>query len=142
MAVVNSSMFNFKEVVDGLMKTYMNDVLEVGFEVIPKVADEAARKLRQESKAKFPPSGKHKRKYYSGWRSRREEVGRMRVVATVYGESGTYQLAHLLENGHVSRNGTGRTFKPVDGREHITSVEQWAIDKAYNNMLDKLEHLP
>ena len=136
MAVINSSTFNFKEIVDGLMRSYMGDVLQAGFEVIPKVADEAAKKLRQESRGKFQPSGRHKRKYYQGWKSKVDR-GRMNVGATVHGESGTYQLAHLLENGHAKRGG-GRT----EGVVHIATVEQWAIDKAYNDMMDKLEHLP
>jgi hypothetical protein len=33
-------------------------------------------------------------------------------------------LPHLLEYGHVSRNGTGRTYGEVPGHEHIQPVEE------------------
>ena len=33
-------------------------------------------------------------------------------------------LTHLLENGHVSRNGTGRTFDPVKAYPHIAPVQK------------------
>ena len=134
MAVVNSSTFNFKEIVDDFMRSYKNEVVEAGYKVIPKVAKEAASKLRSESRAQFGRG-----KYASGWKSKSER-GRLNVVAKVYGESGTYQLAHLLEYGHVTRNGTGRTWDTKDktAHPHIAAVEEWAMDKAYNDMMDEL----
>lgn len=110
---------------------------EVTREVLKKTGKEAAQKLRNSSKALFEPSGKHDKKYYQGWTSTTEE-GRLQTETIVYGKSGTSQLAHLLEYGHVSRNGTGRTFKPVQGKEHIAPVERWATETAHNEILRKL----
>lgn len=130
--VVNSSKMNFAEVVqDMLQKQYYPQVVEVTTKVINEVSSEAVRKLKQNS-PKRPGGGK----YAKGW-ARKVETGRMTVGATVYGKTGTYQLAHLLEHGHATRKG-GRTTPIV----HIEPVEQWAIDEAYTRIMDRLEGAP
>ncbi len=128
MAVVSSSKMNFAEVVqDMLQKQYYPQVVEVTTQVIDEVSKEAVKKLRQES-----PKGS-KGKYARGW-TRKVETGRMTVGATVYGKTGTYQLAHLLEHGHAKRGG-GRTAAIV----HIKPVEEWAVDEAYSRIMHRLE---
>lgn len=128
MAVVSSSKMNFAEVVqDMLQKQYYPQVVEVTTQVIDQVSKEAVKKLRQES-----PKGS-KGKYARGW-TRKVETGRMTVGATVYGKTGTYQLAHLLEHGHAKRGG-GRTSAIV----HIKPVEEWAVDEAYSRIMHRLE---
>lgn len=126
MAVVSSSAFNFAEVIQKYLEDYNGECIEVMTEVIPKVAKEAAKKLRAES-----PNGP--KGYAKGWTSK-TEIGRMRVGARVYGKHGTYQLAHLLEHGHAKRNG-GRTAAIV----HIAPVEQWAIDEATDRIIQGME---
>lgn len=133
MAVVNSSKFNFTEIADWIRTQYIPDLVEVTSEVIPEVAKDAAKKLKQESPK---GTGKTKGKYARGWTSKGEK-GRYKVMATVYGKHGTYQLAHLLEYGHANRNG-GRT----QGIEHIAPVEEWAMNEAYERIMDRLEHTP
>ena len=128
MAVVSSSKMNFAEVVqDMLQKQYYPQAVEVTTQVIDQVSKEAVKKLRQES-----PKGS-KGKYARGW-TRKVETGRMTVGATVYGKTGTYQLAHLLEHGHAKRGG-GRTSAIV----HIKPVEEWAVDEAYSRIMHRLE---
>jgi hypothetical protein len=55
--------------------------------------------------------------------------------AIVYGKTGTYQLAHLLENGHARRGG-GRN---VDAIVHIKPVEEWAIKEVEARIREKVE---
>jgi hypothetical protein len=132
MAVVNSSKMNFAEVVrDMLEKQYYPQVVEVTTQVIGEVAKESVKKLKQGS-----PQGKSG-KYAKGWTSK-VETGRLTTGATVYGKHGTYQLAHLLENGHARRGG-GRN---VDGITHIKPVEEWAIEETYQRIYERLEGLP
>lgn len=133
MAAVNSSTFNFKEVVDKCLQDFRMDVIEAMTESTDEVSKEAVKRLKADSRAKFG-SGK----YAKGW-ARRLERGRLRVSATVYGKHGTYQLAHLLENGHVTRNGTGRTFPNTPAHPHIQAVNDWAQDEAVDRMITKLE---
>lgn len=44
-------------------------------------------------------------------------------------------LTHLLENGHVIMNGTGRKYGSVGGRKHIGA----ARDNAEQKLINKLE---
>lgn len=125
--IVNSSKMNFAEIVNGILRNgYYPQVVEAMGEVIPEVAKEAAKKLKAQSP-------RDKGKYAKGWASKVEK-GRIRVGATVYGKHGTYQIAHLLEHGHAKRNG-GRT----KGIVHIAPVEEWAIQKAYDDIMDRIE---
>ena len=125
MAVVNSSTFNFAEVVQKYVEDYNGECIEVMTEVIPQVAKEAAKKLRNESP-------KVSGKYAKGWKVTVEK-GRMRIGAKVHGKKGTYNLAHLLEHGHAKRNG-GRTRPEV----HIKPVEEWAIDEATDRIIERM----
>lgn len=126
--IVNSS--TFKDAVEDILKDhYLPEVTEAAAEVVPKVAKEAAKRLKSSSPRR---SGK----YAKGWASK-DEKGLYTVSATVYGKSGTYQLAHLLENGHALRGG-GR----VAGISHIKPVEEWAVEKAISEITKKLEGQP
>lgn len=124
--VVNSSTFNFYEVVQKYLNDYHGECIDVMTEVIPKVAKDAAKKLKAESPR--GPKG-----YAKGW-AVKVETGRMQIGAKVYGKHGTYQLAHLLEHGHANRNG-GRT----GARIHIKPVEEWAIDEATDRIIERME---
>ena len=135
--IVNSSKMNFKDTVDDILRNgYYPDVVKVTLDTIPKVARKAARRLKETS-PKRPGIGK----YASGWAVDIEK-GRAKVGATVYGKHGTYQLAHLLEYGHATRNGTGRVYPPTPAHPHIEAVDEWASTEAYNDIMDQLEKIP
>lgn len=112
---------------DILQVDYFSKVNEATREVIPQVAKEAAKRLRKAS-----PKGRTG-DYAKGWASSVDN-GRMRVGATVYGKHGTYQLAHLLEYGHATRNG-GRT----GANEHIKPVEEWAVEEVQDQIMKTIE---
>lgn len=124
MAVVNSSRFNFEDNVKDLLQYAAVSAQFKLDEAIQEVAKEAVKKLRKESPGKDYPKG---------WAVQKEK-GRFKVGATVYGKSGTYQLAHLLEFGHAKRNG-GRVAPIV----HIEPVEQWAIEEVQERFIQKME---
>ena len=133
MAVVNTSTFNFAEVISKFLGHYEIDVMTEVTEAIDEVSKEAVKRLKAESRAQFG-SGP----YASGW-TRTIEHGRLRVYATVHGKKPTYRLAHLLEHGHVTRNGTGRTFDDTPAHPHIEAVATWAADEAVDRAVSKLE---
>ena len=132
MAVVNTSTFNFAEVLQRMLQDYGYDVLEEVFEGLDEVSKETVTKLRQESRSQFGNGD-----YAKGW-TRTVERKRLSVYATIHGNKPTYQLAHLLEfshpTGYAKRNG-GR----YEGRPHIAPVNDWAQDEAIDRIVSKLE---
>jgi hypothetical protein len=125
--VINSSKFDFREVVQKYLEEQRYEVIEAMSESIDEVAKESVKKLKAES-----PRGATGT-YYKGW-AYKIEKGRLSHGSVVYGKNGTYQLAHLLEYGHAKRGG-GRT-KPY---EHIKPVEEWAIDEVIDRTITKVE---
>lgn len=131
--VVSSSRFNFKENIEEQLARYGADVFYEVFEAVDEVSKEAVSKLRKES-----PRGTTG-KYRKGW-ARKLDKGRVKVGATVYGKvPHTYALAHLLEHGHVTRNGTKRTYGRTNAVVHIEPVEEWATGELEDRIISKLE---
>lgn len=60
--------------------------------------------------------------YAGGWTSEIKD-GRMGATATLYNGKKA-GLVHLLEHGHVTRNGTGRTFRRTPAHVHVKPVEE------------------
>lgn len=137
MAVVNSAKFNFEEVVQRMLQDYGYEVMDEVFDALKEVSNEAVKKLKKESAAKFGNGrdGNKRRtgKYAKGW-TKTLERKRLNVYATIHGNKPTYALAHLLENGHALRQG-GRT----EGIIHIAPVNDWAQDEAFDRIVQKLE---
>lgn len=121
--VSSSSSFNFASLIEDELFNYGVDVAEAMDSSIREVAKESVKKLKQTSPGT---------KYPKGWAVRYER-GRLQTGATIYGKSGTYQLAHLLEHGHAKRGG-GRTAPIV----HIKPVEEWATEEVHERMVQKL----
>lgn len=107
--------------VQKIIEDYQRDVTETVKEVLPKVGKDTVKELKQTSPKKTG-------KYAKGWKTKVEE-GRFGSTVTVYNET-RYQLTHLLEKGHATRNG-GR----VSGRPHIKPAEEHAS----KNVLDLLK---
>ena len=117
---------NFAADVKKILEQYASDAAEVMNETIEQVAKDGSKRLKQ-------TSPKRTGKYAKGW-TQTVEKGRMRVSAIIHGKSGTYQLAHLLEKGHLTRNGK-RTKELV----HIAPVDKWVVEEAVRRTIYKLE---
>lgn len=106
-----------------ILEQYSDD-LQGNLDIVTKkVGQKGAQLLRNESKSAFPDG---KGTYASGWTATVEKT-RVYTVVTIHNKKQA-GLAHLLEFGHVSANGTGRNFQtdkaPVKGKEHIGPVEK------------------
>lgn len=119
--------FNLERAVKDILQDYSVEVSKAAAEVVQEVTKEATKKLRQ-------TSPKRKGRYARGWTGKVEKTATT-VDATVYGKTGTYQIAHLLEHGHARRGG-GRN---VGGIEHIKPVEEWAIKEVEKRIREKVE---
>lgn len=103
-----------------MLEKYGEEVLEIVEEEAPKAAKEAAKKLN--AKKSFAAGSHASGKYAKGWTTMTESQ-RTGVSATVY--NAKYPgLAHLLENGHATRNGTGRSYPATPAYPHIGDVNE------------------
>lgn len=94
---------------------YDQEIADATKRITDEVAKEAVDSLKKSS-PKLTGS------YRKGWRKKQSYADRRTKRNTVYNET-DYQLTHLLEYGHASRNG-GR----VRAIQHIVPVEQAAIE--------------
>ena len=117
--------FDLEKAVSDILAEYSVDVSKAAETAITTVAKEATKKLKQSAPRRTG-------KYAKGW-SNKVDKGFMTVEAVVYGKTGTYQLAHLLENGHAKRGG-GRTAPVV----HIAPVEEWAVSEVQKRIKEQL----
>ena len=126
---------NFDETIERMLAEYGVEVKENLDVITKKVTQQGVKALKSESAITFKTTSKHKKKYADTWTSR-FQTGRISSQGTIYNTQPS--LPHLLENGHVSRNGSGRTFGFVQGREHIRKVEQKLIDTFEREVIAKL----
>lgn len=108
--------------ISSVLAEYVDDVNRSSQECVKEVTKAGARAVKQAAQSSF--DGKE---YAQGWTSRVDDT-RFGAVGVIYNQKQP-GLPHLLEYGHVSRNGTGRTFGTVKGVEHIAPVEQKIVEE-------------
>lgn len=113
---------DFDRAIEKLLLEYGEEVNEVLDTSVGVVAEAAADKLR--GHRKFNPSRHPSGDYAASWKAEKIAKGRVLTKWVVHNVE-HYRLTHLLEKGHVSRNGTGRTFGKVDAYPHISDVNEW-----------------
>jgi len=102
-----------------ILDQYSEKVQQVTNNAIDSVSKESANKIRNNSPVKTGS-------YAKGWAVKKSTKGKIRG-AIVHNKT-DYQLTHLLENGHVIRNGVG-TYGRAPAIKHIAPVEAWAVDE-------------
>lgn len=114
-----SNKINYDELQQELTK-YLTEYREDIQEDVEEATDEITKAARDELKSTSPRSGvSRETKYYKGWSVRMKKKGRYAYEKVVWNRT-NYQLTHLLEFGHVTRNGTGW----VSPQPHIRQVEE------------------
>lgn len=113
----------------------MRNILEYASIEVRRAAAEAgdntAKEAKQMLRNNSPRHNPHTRKYAEGWAIKRQRTGTGIPVIIVYNRTNG-PLTHLLENGHVIRNGRG-TYGRTRPIKHIAPVEEWAITALPNN---------
>ena len=108
------------EAVDKILSDFGERETGVCREAVTAIAKAGVAAVKAEAKQKLDVKGSSE--YVKGWTST-IEAGRLSTKGIIYNKA-VPGLPHLLEYGHVSRNGTGRTFGKVEGRVHIAPVEK------------------
>lgn len=110
---------NLEVIVQETLNKYGTEVKQTLDTITKEVVKNGVQALKTESAETFGTTRKRKKKYAQTWTSRLE-TNVLSTQGIIYNTQPG--LPHLLENGHVSRNGTGRTFGTVKGRPHIAKV--------------------
>ena len=113
-----------KEIVKAL-ENYTDDISEVVEDVANKIGKEAVEEIKQKSPKK-------RGNYARGWTLKKDKSGKSRYSVKIHNKT-DYQLTHLLEFGHATKNG-GRT----KAMPHIRPVEQKYIEEYEKELKRKL----
>ena len=124
--VVKVDYNSLSEEIQNQLKTFGTALNREINEGLKEVADKTAETLRQGGPYN-ERSGKYPRDWAVKLRSRSYSSVTMTEEYTVYNKK-NYQLTHLLEKGHVSRNGSRvRPFEHIKPAEEL--AEQMAISE-------------
>lgn len=97
------------------------------------VAEQTMERLKATSpRRSFKMKGRPSGKYARGWRAKWEDGGWVVYNAT------DWQLTHLLNNGHDVVNRYGKTGARVNGDDHITNAEKYAIAEFPRQVLARI----
>ena len=110
-----------------MLEGYVKSVDDAVAEALPKVGKEAVKELKN-------TSPKNTGRYSKGWRQKVESDGVNGTKLTVYNAT-SYQLTHLLENGHALRGGGF-----ISGRPHIKPAQDKAEKKAVEEITKAIQN--
>lgn len=110
---------NLPQAIDEILAEYEGQVYENLDQITKRIGQKGVSAVKASTKQTF--EGK---KYASGW-AMQAYKNRVYTTVVIYNKKQA-GLTHLLENGHVKANGTGR-YGFWDGRKHIEPVEQKLI---------------
>lgn len=105
----------FAQAVKQYLEIYVEDIGEAVEETSNQIGKEARDELKQ-------TSPKRTGSYAKGWSVRKDKKNKNYYTVKVWNRT-DYQLTHLLEFGHMKRNGTG-WVNPSPSGGHIRPVEE------------------
>lgn len=121
---------NLQSAIDEILDDYEGHIYENLDQITKQVGQKGVEALKNSSKEAF--DGK---KYASGW-AMEQEKNRLYTTVTIYNKKQA-GLAHLLENGHVKANGTGR-YGFYEGKKHILPVEEKLVEEYESEVVNSL----
>ncbi len=94
---------------NNILGKYQTDVNEALKSAVKETAKDGVKALKTQKYAKLPSYVNRRKKGYSkGWTTSPAKRGKYKNSETIHNKT-DYQLTHLLEEGHMKRNGTGKT---------------------------------
>lgn len=125
------------EAIAGILNEYAGEIAGNVSEIAAQMGQKGAQALRQKSREVFPVDKRRSitGEYAQGWTYKTEQT-RTGTTATIYNT--LPGLPHLLEFGHVTLNGTGRTFPRSPAHEHIAPVAEEVTETFEKEVLSRL----
>lgn len=120
-----------------MLNEYAAEVQHDVDQVATEMGKAGAEAVRRKSRETFPVKKGRKisGKYAKGWTY---QVKKTRLSAEVTIFNNHPALTHLLEHGHVTRNGTGRTYPRTPAHVHIEPVAEEIARTFPEEVLKKL----
>ena len=118
------------DAVNEILAEYSDSIYENLDEITQRIGKKGVEAVKSASSDTF--KGKN---YASGW-GMTVEKNRLYTTVIIHNKKQA-GLAHLLENGHVKANGTGR-YGFWEGREHILPVEEKLVDEYESEVIQSL----
>lgn len=115
-----------------ILEEYQYDVKGNMTEIVTQTAKKGAQAMRRASKQ---ATKSHTGDYAKGWTSQVNQ-GRLYTTAVIFNNHPA--LPHLLEYGHVTRNGTGRTYPATPPHEHIAPIADEIAETFVREVQSKL----
>lgn len=117
---------NFADVISASLEQFSDEKTKE----IKKILTDKSKELAENIKRDSPRRAKNGGKYAKGWVAEKDYENNLNIQYTIHNKT-DYQLTHLLENGHATRNG-GR----VEGIPHIAPNTE-AIEKEIDDEIQK-----
>lgn len=121
---------NLQDAIKDILDEYSDQIYENLDEITQRIGKKGVEAVKNSSKEAF-----YGKKYASGWTMTAEKQ-RLYTTVIIHNKKQA-GLAHLLENGHVKANGTGR-YGQWDGVEHLLPVEEKLIDEYESEVVRNL----
>lgn len=118
--------------ISGILEQYQEDLQANVGQIAEQMGKKGVQALRQASRTELKG---HTGNYSKGWKMQVERE-RLKTTVTIYNEHPA--LPHLLEYGHVTRNGTGREYPRTPAHQHIKPVADELIEKFEQEVVAKL----
>lgn len=132
MASKKVTLDNLKDAIDKILTDYEDNVSENLSEITQRIAKTGAQAIRNDANAMFDNVNLPRGRYGSGWTATRTQNARLKTVMTIHNKK--YPgLSHLLENGHLLRNGRRARAFP-----HIKPVEEQIVKDYKTEVITKL----
>lgn len=119
----------FAQTVKDYLEIYVEDIGEVVEETSNKIGKEAKEELKQ-------TSPKRTGRYAKGWTVKKDKKNKSYYTVKIHNKT-DYQLTHLLEFGHATRNGNKRTA----AYPHIRPVEEKYKEQFEKELKQKIRRI-